>query len=660
MQNRWNQKQADSEAANDLELRVYTSRLLGQDPDLVLHGGGNTSIKGVCDDVFGEARSTLFVKGSGWDLRTIEAAGFPAVDLDYLIRLADLPSLSDSEMMRQLRMALFDPTAPTPSVEAILHALIPFKVVDHSHADAVVAISNTANGEAALKEIYGERVLILPYIMPGFILAQQVAEAARDCDWQSLDGIVLMHHGIFTFAEDAKDSYEAMISLVAKAEDYLSSQGALESQASVEYQPQMADFLALAKLRSKAAAVLGKPALLRWDHGPLAAGFAALENVEDIATRGPLTPDHTIHAKSFAAIFSADLEQGLDEFTARYQQYFDDHASDQHQCLDPMPRYGVWRGKGMLYLAANLKRLRIVSDISDHTIKAIQWGEALGGWQALPQQDLFDIEYWELEQAKLKSGGSSPRFEGKVALITGSASGIGKACVKEFLARGAVVAALDIADQTGGEFADNPAVLTIKTDVTDRAAIDQAIQKTVAQFGGIDLIVSNAGNFPGSVTISDMDDETWNSSMALNLDSHRKLLGACTPFLAHGLDPAVVIIGSKNVQAPGPGAAAYSVGKAGLAQLARIAALELGSAGIRVNVLHPNAVFDTSIWTDEVIAQRAQQYGMSVDQYKRNNVLQNEITSQDVAMMAAVFAGQESRAVTGAQIPVDGGNDRVI
>jgi NAD(P)-dependent dehydrogenase (short-subunit alcohol dehydrogenase family) len=350
---------------------------------------------------------------------------------------------------------------------------------------------------------------------------------------------------------------------------------------------------------------------------------------------------------------------GLQSFTASYQAYFDDHADDSHQCLDLMPRFAVWRDKGMVLLAANQKRLQIVEDICRHTIKAIQWGEALGGWQALPRQDLFDVEYWELEQAKLKSSATRPEFEGKVVVVSGAASGIGRACVCRFLNQGAAVLALDIADSLASEFS-NPAVLSVKCDLTQADAIASALQQGVLRFGGIDMLVSNAGNFPLSQNLEDMDDDEWEKSMALNLGSHMKLIRACLPYLKHGLDPSIVIVASKNVPAPGPGAAAYSAAKAGLTQLARVAALELGEAGIRVNVLHPNAVYDTAIWTDEVLSERAAHYNLSVEEYKTTNILKTEVKSTDVARAVTLFAGTTLAKTTGAQLAVDGGNERVI
>ncbi len=659
MKNRWDTELAKKFAAeSELGLRVYSSNLLGADPDLVLHGGGNTSVKGELQDVFGQTQRVLFVKGSGWDLRTIEAPGFPPVRLDYLQRLGELDSLSDSEMMRQLRLALLDPTGPTPSVEAILHALIPHKYVDHTHADAVVTISNSPDGEQQLKDLYGEEVLILPYIMPGFILAKQVAAATSGLDWSTIRGIVLLHHGIFTFDEDAKTSYDTMIELVDRAEQFLEKQtsGAIASAESPWGQD---DLHTLASLRKAASAQFGGPVLVRFDQSEESAGFAARSNAGELAVRGPLTPDHTIHCKAFAAVLDADPVQDLEKFAQIYDDYFQQFSTSDHQCLDTMPRYAVWAGKGMLYFAGNHKRLQIVEDITQHTVKAIQQAELLGGWQALPHADLFEVEYWELEQAKLKSGNKRGKFEGQVALVSGAASGIGRACVDALLAQGAVVALLDISPDVEN-IPDNPALIPLRCDVTNTEAINSAVARVVSHFGGIDLLVSNAGNFPASAPLGRMDDDSWQQSLDLNLSSHMKLLRACLPFLEQGIRPSVVIVGSKNVPAPGPGAAAYSAAKAGLTQLARVAALEAGAAGIRVNTVHPNAVYDTGIWSDAVLAQRAAHYGKTVEDYRRSNVLGTELCSADVAKTIVALLGDEFAKTTGEQIAIDGGNDRVI
>lgn len=660
MKNYWNNKDlSDSDQKDPVSLRVYTSRLLGADSSLVLHGGGNTSVKAVGTNVFGDSQRILYVKGSGWDLRTIETPGFPPTDLDYLLRLGELSELTDSDMMKHLRLALLDPKAPTPSVEAILHALIPHKFVDHTHADSVVAISNSPDGEEVLAELYGEEVLILPYIMPGFVLARQIAAASVGVDWDKLKGIVLLHHGIFTFSDDAKTSYDTMIELVERAESYLESKIPSQSLASGEYSPTDGDMLDLSKLRQLAGAEFGGPVVLQFDASAQAAGFAQLEDCESLATQGPLTPDHTLHTKAFAAIFDDDLPAGLAQFSDRYLTYFNEFAESHHQCLDKMPRYGVWQGKGLIYFAANPSRLNIVKDIISHTIQAIQRSEAIGGWKTLPQSDLFAVEYWELEQAKLKTGSSRNEFDGKVALVTGAASGIGAACVEALLKQGAAVVGLDYSEGFGAS-QNSTSQLSLQCDVTDAQQLKSAIDAAVLKFGGIDMLVSNAGVFPASQTIENMDDLAWDKSMDLNLSSHMRILRSCLAYLKNGFDPSVVIVGSKNVAAPGPGAAAYSAAKAGLAQLARVAALELGEAGIRVNTIHPNAVFDTGVWTQEVLQSRADNYGMSVAEYKTNNVLKAEVTSVDVANVILQFLGSGFSKTTGAQIPVDAGNDRVI
>ena len=292
-------------------------------------------------------------------------------------------------------------------------------------------------------------------------------------------------------------------------------------------------------------------------------------------------------------------------------------------------------------------------------MKAIFQAEQLDGWHPLSKSDLFEMEYWGLEQEKLKKDSTPKPMQGKIALVTGSASGIGKACVERLVDEGAVVAALDINPSINTCF-NQIEVLSIECDVTDVAQLKSSIRNTIAHFGGLDMLITNAGIFPKSFSIAEMDDETWSKSMDINVTSHQKLLKLCLPYLSLGMDPAIVIIGSKNVPAPGPGASAYSVAKAGLTQLGRIAALELGEKGIRVNILHPNAVYDTGIWTEEILEARAGHYGLTVEEYKTNNILKVEVTSKDVAEMVVIMLGPAFSKITGAQIPIDGGNERVI
>lgn len=660
MQSLWNDTEARACGGDALKLRVYTSRLLGREPSLVLHGGGNTSVKAEVENLFGDMEPVLYVKGSGWDLATIEAEGFAPVRLDVLQRMATLPELSDSQMVRAQRAAMTDPYAPNPSVEAILHAIIPFKFVDHTHADAVVTLTNTPDGEARIRALYGDRVLVVPYVMPGFVLAKKIWEMTADIDWSRLEGMVLMNHGIFSFADDARDSYERMIALVSQAEQALAAEGARVVRAADEAgMPTADDLLALSELRRAVSLARGASVVVNWDRGEEARGFSAREDVADIATRGPLTPDHVIRTKRVPLIVTGDAELDTARYIDDYHAYFERNNDDDLTCLDPAPRWAVWPGRGILAFGASVKEAGIIGDISRHTAAAIQRAECLGGWRALPEHDIFEVEYWDLEQAKLRKAGKPAGFAGKVALITGAASGIGRVCADALHARGAAVVALDIDPSVTTHF-DTADRLGLVCDVTDAEATRAAVEQAVAHFGGLDVLVSNAGNFPANLRIEDMDPAVWERSLQLNLTAHQRLLQYSIPYLARGLQPAVVLMASKNVLAPGPGAAAYSVAKAGLTQLGRVAALELAPQGIRVNMLHPDAVFDTGIWTDQVIADRARHYGMTVQEYKTKNLLKVEITSADVADMVCALAGPLFAKTTGEQVSIDGGNDRVI
>ncbi|MDH5573154.1 MAG: SDR family oxidoreductase, partial [Gammaproteobacteria bacterium] len=378
-----------------------------------------------------------------------------------------------------------------------------------------------------------------------------------------------------------------------------------------------------------------------------------------ISLRGPLTPDHVIRTKPVPVIISEDPQQDINHYQHYYQDYFKQNAHPALTCLDSAPRWAVWPGKGTLAFGRSIKDADIIADITEHTIKAIQQAEKLGGWQALPPKDIFDVEYWELEQAKLKGGGNAPELQGKVALVTGAASGIGKACVEALCKQGATVIALDIDPGISTIFTSKN-ILALVCDVTDEEQIKHSIAQGVRAFGGLDILVNNAGIFPASLTIENMSQNVWNKSLAVNLTAHELILKHSISFLRLGIDPAVIFIASKNVLAPGPGASAYSVAKAGFTQLARVAALELAGDKIRVNMLHPDAVFDTAIWTDEVLQKRAASYGLTVQEYKTKNLLKTEISSHDVANLVCAMAGPLFFKTTGAQLPVDGGNDRVI
>ncbi len=655
----------DSEAKqykSDLEQRVYTSRLLGRDRSLVLHGGGNTSVKVTEKNLLGEATELLYVKGSGWDLATIETAGFAPVRMDHLLKLATLPKLSDTDMARELRVATVNPAAPAPSVEAILHALLPYKFVDHTHTDALVTIMNTPSGRSRVEEIYGDTVVVIPYVMPGFLLAQLCYQAFPKQVNSKTVGMVLMNHGLFTFGKTAQESYERMIQLVNKAETYLKRKGAwILSRPKVARatKPEpLTPLHSLATLRKDISKLVGQPVLLNQYDDTRALAFAQHENVSSFATRGPATPDHVLRTKRIPMI-----GQDLESYSKSYKKYFDKIAKKSKQTLtmlDTAPRVILDQALGLVTVGRTATETKIIEDIYRRTMDIILRAERLESWQALPDKDIFAVEYWDLEQTKLRKAGSLPEFQGEVVLITGAASGIGKACAEAFLKRGAAVVGLDLGPSIT-ELFERADFLGIVCDITSEKAVQHALAQTVKRFGGLDMLVLNAGIFPASKMINNLPLAEWQKVMRVNLDANVTLLREAHPLLKLAPNGGrVVVNASKNVPAPGPGAAAYSAAKAGLTQLARVAALEWGSDNIRVNILHPNAVFDTGIWTQDILEKRAKSYRLTVEHYKTNNVLRREVSSHDVARLAAELCGQTFSKTTGAQIPVDGGNDRVI
>ena len=655
MRSLWNDREAEACAGDDLAMRVYTSRLLGSEEYLVMHGGGNTSVKTVAQNLFGEDVDVLYVKGSGWDLQTIEKPGFPALRLAKTQRLADLKTLSDEEMTRQLRSFMLDSSSPSPSVEAILHAILPARFVDHTHADAMVTLTNNPRGEAIMQEMCSD-CLVLPYVMPGFILAKQVYEAIRGANLGRYKGIILMHHGIFTWGDDARTSYENMIELASRAEAYLAEQG----QTKRPEARNDVDLLDLARIRRAVSRARGAAQLAMLDRSGSAQGFASRTDVADIATRGPLTPDHVLRCKRIPVIVSRHPEEHVPEvaaFAKDYAAYYEAHKTEGLQMLDPAPRMSVWKENGCIAFGSSIRECGIVRDIARHTRQAIQAGESVGGWRALSEQEIFDVEYWSLEQAKLGKGGPPKEHQGKIALVTGAYGGIGKATCEALLRDGAAVAGIDVhpgvADALEG-------MTGLACDLTDEHAVRTAVEQVVAAFGGLDIIVCNAGIFQSGERIEEQDPDAWDRMLAINLTATQRFMRIAIPYLKLGVSPCIVVVGSRNYAAPGPGAGAYSVSKAGVTQLARVAALELAPDGVRVNVVHPDAVFDTHLWTEKALERSAKRYDMTVAEYKTKNLLNTEIRAADVGCLVSVMAGDAFRATTGAQVPIDGGMDRVI
>ncbi len=656
MKSLWDDSEA-AQYAGPLGPRVYSSRLLGREKSLVLHGGGNTSVKLRERDLFGEERDVLYVKGSGWDLESIEAAGFTPVDLPYVRRLASLPALSDPQMVNELNSHMLRAGSPAPSVETLLHAVLPQAYVDHTHADAVLSISNAPQGADRIRQIYGERVVVIPYVMPGFDLAAYCARALREQAGPQTIGMVLMSHGMFSFGTTARESYERMIELVSMAEDYLVRHDAWAARLP-EPRPAQTSREALAELRRAISHAAGAPMILKRNATAKFLAFAQHPARVRLSQQGPATPDHVIRTKPLPM-----LGTDVAAYGERYAAYFARHAPQAKEpktMLDRAPRMLLDAAIGFAAVGRSAKDAAIVEDLYDHTIDVILRAEALGGWQAVSERDLFEIEYWDLEQAKLRRAGTPPPFSGEVALVTGAASGIGRACVEALRRRGAAVIALDRSDARTAT-TERPELLELQCDVTDADAVTRALDVGVDRFGGLDMLVLNAGVFPATQPVAEVTPAAWHSAMAVNVEANLRLLQLCHPLLKRApRNGRVVVIGSKNVPAPGPGAAAYSASKAALNQLARVTALEWAKDGIRINSLHPDAVYDTGLWTDELLATRAKAYGLSVDEYRRKNLLATEVTSNDVAELAAEMCGPLFAKTTAAQVPVDGGNVRVV
>jgi rhamnose utilization protein RhaD (predicted bifunctional aldolase and dehydrogenase)/NAD(P)-dependent dehydrogenase (short-subunit alcohol dehydrogenase family) len=656
----------------DLALRVYTSRLLGSEPSLVLHGGGNTSVKSVARELTGEAVAVLYVKGSGWDLASIEPQGFPACRLDALLRTLALPELSDPDMVRALRSQMLDPSSPTPSVEALLHAFLPSKFVDHTHASAVLSVVDQPDGAARARDVWGDSLVILPYVMPGFLLARDIQTLGKPAEGAVL---VLDKHGIFTFGPTARDSYERMIAAVTTAENYVSRVRAqVPAALPVASSPALVSphsFLpalrgALARATDGARFVL---ALCR-DERVLR--LLAHPDAASITARGSVTPDHVIRTKPFPAWWSpsADassltdsLMRTLADYALRYARYFEEHAAAKKEPLtrlDRLPRVVLVPGLGAVTLGRSIDEARVAADIVAEASGVMLDASVIGSYDPVSHADLFDVEYWSLEQAKLKvKSAPGGQLATRIALVTGAARGIGLATATHFLELGAHVVLSD-ANADALEVACSalisrfgPRVTAFAADVTRPAECSALVAAAVARFGGLDVVVSNAGNAPSGLLHTDSGDAALRSSLELNLLSHQSLAKAAVDvFLAQGMGGVLLFNASKSAFNPGKDFGPYAVPKAALVALMRQYAVDLGGSGIRVNAVNADRI-RTALF-DGIVESRAKARGVSPDQYFKDNLLGRETTALDVAKAFAYLATAE--ATTGSVITVDGGN----
>lgn len=660
--------------APELALRTYSARLLGGDPKLVLHGGGNTSVKLSMTDVYGDAVKVLCVKGSGWDLGRIEPAGHPAVRLEPLYRLRKLARLSDEDMVNALRSNLLDNAAPTPSVETLLHAYVDARFIDHTHAVAALVVADQPDSQALCQQIYGERVIWIPYVMPGFELAQVVARACES--HPQAEGLLLSQHGLFSFGDTARQSYERMIEFVTLAEAFiegrLASVAAAPGQAAVapEHCAGMADIAPYLRAAFAKLAPSGAPRHWLFD---LRAGAAALEFANgigqtEVAQRGVATPDHVIRMKGRPVVLPAPRHDQLDawgeaallqisNFAADYHAYFERNNARVGAVkteLDPLPRAIVVPQVGVIAAGKSAAEASVNADVIESWIEVLSTAQACGTYAPVGEADEFDLEYWSLEQAKLGKQVSNP-FLGQVVAVTGAGSGIGAATARAFAAVGAEVVLLDsnLEAARGVAAAIGRHAMAVHCDVTQADSVRTAFDALAARFGGLDVLVSNAG-IAKQGSMLNLPDETLRASFDVNFFGHQRVAQAAVNIMKkQGMGGVLLFNVSKQAVNPGPDFGAYGTSKAALLALVRQYAIEHGRDGIRSNAVNADRI-RSGLLDAQTIALRSKARGLSEAQYMAGNLLGVEVHAEDVAQ-AFVLSAQLSKS-TGNIICVDGGN----
>jgi rhamnose utilization protein RhaD (predicted bifunctional aldolase and dehydrogenase)/NAD(P)-dependent dehydrogenase (short-subunit alcohol dehydrogenase family) len=648
--------------AEDLALRVYSSRLLGADPTLVQHGGGNTSLKTTVNDALGRPVDVLCVKGSGWDLGDIEPQGLPACRLEPLLELRALNSLSDEAMVAAQRTALMDPSAPNPSVETLLHAWVAPRYVDHSHANAVLALADQPDGEAVCRDLFGARLAIAPYCMPGFALAQ-LAASTFDAE-PGAEGMVLLKHGLFTWGEDARASYERHIEYVDRAERRLAA--GRKTRVQVALPAPIASPAEVGPILRGAAGRLGKGVVLDHRGADAVMAFVAAADLERLAHAGPATPDHVIRIKPWPVIlpapeagaldaFAAAAEAAMADYAARYRAYFEGNnalVSPKKTMLDPAPRMALVPGVGLFGLGASRKDAAIAADIYETNIAVITAAEGVGRFESIAQSDIFEMEYWSLEQAKLGKAKERPLAR-QIVAVTGGGSGIGAATARAFAAEGAEVAVLDKDPEAARAVAKSIQGLAVVCDVADDASVNAAFDAVAAANGGLDILVSNAGYAP-SGRIGAVPDRVLRDSFEVNFFGHQRAAQAAVRlFQAQKTGGCLLFNASKQALNPGPDFGPYGLPKAATLALMRQYAIDHGRDGVRSNAVNADRI-RSGLLTQEMIRARSLARGLSEADYMAGNLLGQEVTAEDVAEAFVSLA--KAQKTTGAVLTVDGGN----
>ncbi|MDC1120407.1 bifunctional aldolase/short-chain dehydrogenase [Alphaproteobacteria bacterium] len=654
-----------SDFDRDLADRVYTSQLLGKVPDLVMHGGGNTSCKTKAKDLFDEEIDVLCIKGSGWDLGTIQAAGLPAVRLEPLLKLRNLAKLSDEDMVNVQRANLLDSSSPNPSVETLLHAFLPHKFIDHTHSTPFLTLANLPDPEAAMREIFGNRFAIVPYVMPGFDLAKL---AAKIYDKKpDIDGLLLAKHGHFTWGDTAKESYDRVIDHTNRVDAWLQK---YRSRPTVQVKRPEASKVQgfLQSLRGALSNCSGDATtsfifdLIQTDD---TLRFFAREDVASLAKSGVATPDHVIRMKAHPLLLeiedirknTAELAKCIETYAENYQVYFERCAKSDHSAkkmLSPLPKL-IWaKGVGLIGVGTTAKEARMITDLAQQNIRVMSDGADAGGFHPVQEQDLFDLEYWSLEQAKL--GKSKPsKMQGQVVIVTGGAGVIGKAAAREFCAAGAEIMLVDknadLLEAARSEV--GPAVATLALDVTQLDAPERIMEAATMRFGGVDILISNAGAAHQS-SVELLSQKSIRESFELNFFAHFSLAQAAyKTFRTQGIGGQVLFNVSKQAVNPGKNFGAYGLPKASLFFLVKQMALECGSDGVRVNGINADRI-RSGLLDDALIAERATARGVDEATYLAGNLLHKEVEAHHVA--EAFLALAMSKRTTGHVMTVDGGN----
>lgn len=644
----------------DIARRVYTSRLIGADASLVLHGGGNTSVKTTLVDELGDPVPVLAVKGSGWDLASLEPAGLPALRLAPLLALRALSAMSDEAMVNALRTRMLDASAPTPSVETLLHAFLPHRFIDHSHADAVLALVDQPNGEANVRAVYGDRLAIVPYVMPGFALAKLAAEIYEA--HPHVEGLVLLKHGLFTFGDTAEISYTRHVNAVAQAERFLAA-----SRVRVPKVREVADvsYTRLAPVLRGRIGEGDRHYVLDLRQSAKIRAFVDREDLAEISQRGAITPDHVIRTKrvplvlDVAGVEADALAAHVASHVARFRDAYRAYVQRQVETrglsvkpLDPDPRVVLVPGLGLIGVGATAKAAAIAADLYEHTIDVIDAAEAIDRYEVLSEADLFDLEYWSLEQAKLGKGKPKP-LEGRVVYISGAARGIGAATASAFAREGAALYLVDREADALAAVAKRLDAAYEAFDITDEAAVQASVDRCVRRFGGLDGCISNAGTAPQS-TMRACEPSFLRASFDINFFSHQWLAAAVTRVLrAQGRGGFVTFNASKSAFNPGAELGPYAIAKSAVIALMKQYALEEGSAQIRVNAVNADRV-RTGLLDQDDVARRARARGLELDAYYQSNLLGREVTAEHVAD-AFVFLAHAS-STTASVLTVDGGN----